>query len=201
MNIVHSLATFAVIFPAELPDKSMFAAVVMGTKYRWLPVWVGLAGAFLAHVVIAVSAGGVISLLPHTVVAFIVGTCFAVGAWLMFRNFEQGDQAEETEKSIGSVDATSNKKIAATAFGIVFVSEWGDLTQIATINLSARYDDPLGVAIGAIAALWLVTGLGVLLGRKLVRTIPMKLVRRIAGTVLLALSIWSFVDFGRALAA
>ena len=74
------------------------------------------------------------------------------------------------------------------------MSEWGDLTQIMTVNLAAKYDDPLSVGIGALTAEWLVTGLGVLLGKRLVKSVPLELVRRIAGLLMAALGVWSVID-------
>ncbi len=193
---VAVLTTFAVIFPAELPDKSMFAAIVLGTRMRALPVWFGLAGAFLVHVIIAVSAGGILSLLPDKPVALVVTLFFLVGAAVLtFKTPEKHDATEFDAK--GRSDGKSNLRIAATAFGILFVSEWGDLTQITTVNLSARYNDPISVGIGATAALWLISGLGVLLGSRIERRIPLTVLRRIAGLVMLSLAAWSFADFLR----
>src|SRR5437660_4762459 len=85
MHPLVILLVFGVIALAELPDKSLFASLVLGTRYpaRW--VFTGVAAAFLAHVVIAVTAGGVLSLLPHRVVEAVVAVLFAVGAVVMFR--------------------------------------------------------------------------------------------------------------------
>jgi Ca2+/H+ antiporter, TMEM165/GDT1 family len=190
------LATFAVIFPAELPDKSMFAAVALGTRFNPLAVWIGLAAAFLLHVIIAVSAGHIVTLLPDRLVAGVVTALFAAGALYMFFSKEEApDESDEALLRAKTAGTTSAPKVSATAFGVVFVSEWGDLTQLATINLAARYEDPLSVAIGSTSALWLISGLGVLLGARLVRAVSMTLMRRISGTVLLGLAIWSLVDF------
>lgn len=195
MDIFVALATFIVIFPAELPDKSMFAAVVMGSRFNPLAVWIGLAAAFLLHVTIAVLAGGLISLLPEKLVIAIVTTFFLAGALYLWFSKEEGQQEEGESEGSVATKKLSKWQVVVTAFSVTFVSEWGDLTQIATINLTARYGDPLSVAIGAVTALWLVTGLGVLLGNRLVRVVPMRTVRRISAAVLLALAIWSFVDF------
>ena len=78
-SIATALLTFAVIFPAELPDKSLMASLVLGTRYRSLPVWLGATSAFTVHVVIAVAAGGLLRLLPSTVVEVVVTVLFAVG--------------------------------------------------------------------------------------------------------------------------
>ena len=57
MDLAVVLTTFVVIFPAELPDKSLFASLVLGTRFRPLPVFCGVAAAFAVHVVIAVTVG------------------------------------------------------------------------------------------------------------------------------------------------
>ena len=119
---------------------------------------------------------------------------------MLFTKSDADRQLHEAEDSIAGMEVKSHRRVALTAFGVVFVSEWGDLTQLATMNLSARYDDPLGVALGSLSALWLVSALGVLLGRKLVKHVPLELVRRIAGIVLLGLGLWAFFDFAKAVA-
>ncbi len=194
MDVLVFLATFAVIFPAELPDKSMFTAIVLVTRYRPLPVWLGLASAFLVHVIIAIAAGSVLSLLPEKLVTGVVALAFFTFAMLLL--FKHNDDDNHTTDIKGPT-STSFPKVFATAFFAVFVTEWGDLTQLATINLSARYDDPLSVGLGSLSALWLVTGLGVLLGKRLVDRLPLRQVKRVAGLVLLALAVWALVDFMR----
>ena len=194
LELVAIVTTFLVIFTAELPDKSMFASVVLATRFRPLPVWLGLATAFLAHGIIAVTAGHFVTLLPHRIVSAAVTVLFLIGAALMF--FSKDDapvEGEEVADDAGG-QARSDRKVFATAFAVIFISEWGDLTQIAAITLTARYESPLSVLIGTVAALWLVCGLGVLLGKKLVQAVPLRTVKRVAGTVLLALAVWSAID-------
>lgn len=195
MNVdaVVVLATVAVIFPAELPDKSMFAAIVLASRFKALPVWIGLAAAFAVHVAIAVAAGGLIAQLPERPVAAVVTLFFLAAAAFLLLGKDKADRISDGDTT--TPKRASNLKAAGTAFGLVFASEWGDLTQLATINLTARYDDPTSVAIGALCALWCVTGIGVLFGKRLVKWLPLTVVRRIAGVVMLVLGIWSFVDF------
>ena len=83
MSVAVVAITFGVIFLAELPDKSMIASLVLGTRYRSLHVWLGAAAAFAVHVVIAVTAGGLLSLLPHRLVQSIVAALFLVGAAIL----------------------------------------------------------------------------------------------------------------------
>ena len=190
------LATFVVIFPAELPDKSMFAGVVMGARFRPMAVWIGLAAAFFTHVVIAVTAGHAVSYLPSTPTGIVVTIFFVLGGMYLLLGKQDDAEQVDPESDVDGVTPGGQSffRTAAMAYGVVFVSEWGDLTQLATINLTARYEDPFSVAVGAVTALWAVSALGVWLGGRLVRLVPLRLVRRAAGTVLLGLAIWSLID-------
>ncbi|HSW80428.1 MAG TPA: TMEM165/GDT1 family protein [Candidatus Saccharimonadales bacterium] len=177
---------FGVIFISELPDKSMFASLILGIKYRKMYVWLGASAAFLVHVVIAVTAGQALTLLPHRLVEAIVAALFFAGAAMIFF----GKHSLEAEPEPGKVaraedESTTFWKVFGTSFGIVFIGEWGDITQIATANYTAQFHDPLSVAIGATLALWAVTGLAILVGAKLIKYVPAKLLQRITGTVLL----------------
>lgn len=84
-------------------------------------------------------------------------------------------------------------KAAATSFGVLFVAEFGDLTQIVTANLAARYHDPVSVGLGAVLGLWAVGGLAVLGGRQLLRWIPLVWIARVAALVMTVLGIISAV--------
>jgi putative Ca2+/H+ antiporter (TMEM165/GDT1 family) len=77
---------------------------------------------------------------------------------------------------------------------VVLVAEWGDLTQLATTSLAARSDDPVGVGLGALAALWLVAGLAVWLGQGLLTRVPVRLLHRVAAIVFAALSLWTIIE-------
>lgn len=191
LSLSTVLLTFVVIFPAELPDKSMLASLVLGTRYRTLPVWLGVSGAFAVHVVIAVIAGGLLSLLPHRVVELVVTVLFLVGAAVLLLGKDEYED-EETAATPGA--NVSNARTFWTAFGVVFVGEWGDITQLATANLAAKYSDPLSVGLGAVLALMSVAGLVLLAGDRLLRRVPLGLVRRIAGFVLLLLAVVSLVQ-------
>ncbi|MCU1609813.1 MAG: hypothetical protein JWM45_1729 [Pseudonocardiales bacterium] len=85
-------------------------------------------------------------------------------------------------------------KAAATSFGVLFVAEFGDLTQIVTANLAAKYHDPVSVGLGAVLGLWAVGGLAVLGGRQLLRWIPLAWIARVAGLVMLVLAVISAVQ-------
>ena len=140
------LTVFAVTFVAELPDKSLFASLVLGTRYRALWVWLGVTAAFAVHVTIAVVAGGLLNLLPHRLVLAIVALLFAAGSiYLLFGSEEdtKSEGEEEVEAAMSAHSGRGARTAILTSFGVIFVGEFGDITQIATANFAARYDDEL----------------------------------------------------------
>jgi putative Ca2+/H+ antiporter (TMEM165/GDT1 family) len=183
---------FGLTFLGELPDKSLFASLVLGTRYRPLYVWTGAAAAFTVHMAIAVTAGQLLSLLPHHLVDAIVAALFLAGAaYLWISSFRQQRPEGTDEARQGGPPASFLRK-AGTSFGVVFLAEWGDITQITAANLAAR-NNPLAVFVGAVLGLWLIAALAVNLGAKSLDLIPMAWVRRITATILLALGIYTAV--------
>ena len=192
MDLAVVLTTFVVIFPAELPDKSLFASLVLGTRFRPLPVFCGVAAAFAVHVVIAVTVGSAFSLLPRRLVLFVVAALFAGGSALLLLGREDDDE-EAAEASRALADRRPGR-VALASFGVVFLGEWGDITQITTANLTARYREPISVGLGALLALWSVAGLALTVGRGLVQRVPTRLVRRLTGVVLAVLAVLTLVE-------
>ncbi|MFH8218680.1 TMEM165/GDT1 family protein [Streptomyces sp. NPDC018057] len=176
---------FGVVFLAELPDKTALAGLVLGTRYRASYVFAGVAAAFLLHVVLAVAAGSVLTLLPQQIVHALTGVLFLGGAAVLL--FKKGDDEEEIRKPADQ----SFWKVAGTGFMLILVAEFGDLTQIMTANLAARYDDPISVGVGAVLALWAVAGLGIVGGKALMRRVPLGLITKIAAVLMIALGVWS----------
>ncbi len=190
LNFAVIGTVLGLIFVAELPDKTAIASLVLAAKYpaRW--VFSGVAAAFTVHVVIAVAAGSLIGLLPHRPLEGIVGVLFLVGALLLWR--EGNDDEEDEDEDGGAIpDNAGFWRIAATSFGVIFVAEFGDLTQILCANLAARYHSPLSVGIGAVLGLWAVALLAILGGKSLLRIIPIKAIVRIAAVIMLGLAGYS----------
>jgi len=195
MSLAVAAIAFGVVFLAELPDKSMIASLVLGTRFRPLYVWVGAAAAFAVHVVLAVAAGGALALLPHRLVEAIVAVLFLAGAaLLLFGNESREEEAGLDESgTVAQIAVPTLRRVASVSFAVIFVGEWGDITQIATANLAAKYHDPIGVGVGALLGLWTVVAIGVVAGAKLVERVPLALVRRITGVILAALGVVSAV--------
>jgi Ca2+/H+ antiporter, TMEM165/GDT1 family len=184
VNLLTVLAVFAVIFPAELPDKTALASLVLGTRYRPILVLAGVMGAFAVHVVIAIAAGSLLHLLPHRVLEAVVAALFLVGAILLLRGRHQEEDGEEALEGKG----LSPPRVVMTSFAVIFVAEFGDLTQIITANLAAKYHDPLSVALGAVLALWAVGAIAIFGGHHLIARVPLDIVTRVAAAIMVALA-------------
>jgi putative Ca2+/H+ antiporter (TMEM165/GDT1 family) len=199
--------TFLLIFPAELPDKTFIATLVLATRFRHLWVWLGTISAFFVQVLIAVTAGGLLALLPQRLVLGITFTLFTVGSFIMIkgglasRASEQEAEADE-EADVASRAAEQNPssalRIYVTSFVILFTAEWGDLSQLLTAGLAARTDEPLSVFIGSWTALAVVSGIAVLAGSWLRQRVPIWRIRLISGAILAALAVWTAVEFVQA---
>jgi putative Ca2+/H+ antiporter (TMEM165/GDT1 family) len=193
LNLTVIPIVFALIFVAELPDKTAVAGLVLGTRFPWRWVYVGIAAAFATHVVIAVSAGSLLTLLPHRVVEAVVAVLFLIGAVLIWREgLEEEEEEVEAEADAVGEDA-GFWKVASIGYAVIFIAEWGDLTQILTANLAAKYHSPLSVGIGAVLGLWAVGLLAILGGKTLLKVLPIAWITRIAAVVMLALGIYSIV--------
>ncbi|MEU1704402.1 TMEM165/GDT1 family protein [Streptomyces sp. NPDC005706] len=188
ISITVTAIVFGVVFLAELPDKTALAGLVLGTRYRASYVFAGVAAAFLLHVVLAVAAGSVLTLLPQQIVHALTGVLFLGGAAVLLLKKDEGE--EEIKKPADQ----SFWKVAGTGFMLILVAEFGDLTQIMTANLAARYDDPVSVGLGAVLGLWAVAGLGIVGGKALMKRVPLRLITQIAALLMLGLGVWSLYE-------
>jgi Ca2+/H+ antiporter, TMEM165/GDT1 family len=180
---------FGVVFLAELPDKTALAGLVLGTRYRAGYVFAGVAAAFVLHVTLAVAAGSVLTLLPQRLLSALVGLLFLAGALVLLLKKDSGEEERARTPSDQSF-----WKVSGSGFMLILVAEFGDLTQIMTANLAARYDDPLSVGLGAVLALWSVAALGILGGATLMRYVPLKLITRVAALLMLGLAAFSLYE-------
>jgi Ca2+/H+ antiporter, TMEM165/GDT1 family len=235
MSLAVLGTVYPVIFISELPDKTMFASLVLATRGRALTVWAGAATAFAVHVCIAVTIGAALfTWLPQRAVQALAAALFLGGAALAFRGAttgltrgepsgaersapepgapEPGAPEPSGEGQITGAELTANaanragaattgdpvasqeswRRLFLTTFVVVFLAEWGDLTQILTASLAARFHAPVAVGVGAGLALWSVAALAVIAGRPL-RRLPAPLVQRLTGIVLLVLAAFAVV--------
>lgn len=197
-----ALRTIAVVVPAELPDKTMVATLIMVTRTRRpLAVWVGAVCGFSLQVLVAVAVGSALSRLPRTPVGLLVAALFFTGAVLMWRdgNRETADAAAGADLDAGDsgadgVPRAPAMKVVLQAAGVIALAEFGDLTQIATAGVAASTSEPVGVAVGALAGLAFVAGIAVTIGRLVIRYVPLHLVRRGAVVVMAVLGTLTLIE-------
>ena len=184
--------TFGAIFVVELPDKTFLATLVLATRYRPALVWLGVGLAFTVQTAVAVGLGHAASFLPTTAVRLGAATMFLVGAALLFREGRSHHRAVGEEVS-ATPDVHGLRAVLAS-FLVLFAAEWGDLSQLLTISLVAKYQDPVTVFVGALAALLTVSGLAVVSGRALLRVISLHVLHYVGAAVCLTLATLTVVE-------
>jgi len=190
MDIAVLLIAFAAIFVVELPDKTFVAALVLSTRYPPLMVWLGVGAAFLVQTVVAITAGHLVTFLPDTVIKVSAAVIFLLGAVVLVRTAPKADVEEaeqEEEFAAKAARPKSGLSAAVASFVVLFAAEWGDLSQLLTISLVAKYHQPASVFIGAWGALLTVSGLAVLAGRFLLRHLRLSTVHYAGAAVCLIL--------------
>jgi Ca2+/H+ antiporter, TMEM165/GDT1 family len=191
MSLAIAATAFLLIFPVELPDKTFIATLVLATRYRPLPVWIGVSAAFLVQTVVACTLGGVLARLPRTPVEIFAGLMFLVGGIILLRGAKNADAEEaETEHEFEAKarPGVHGLRVVGASFLVLFVAEWGDLSQLLTAGLVVRYNDPVSVGVGAFAALATISALGAALGRTLLKRIRLATIRRVGGGLCLLLA-------------
>jgi putative Ca2+/H+ antiporter (TMEM165/GDT1 family) len=197
MDLAALAITFGTIFLVELPDKTFIAALVLSTRYRPLAVWIGVGLAFGVQTVVAVTAGALATLLPDALLKSIAIVIFAVGAFLLYRTAPGAEAEEKEQEEQFAAKATENRsfwRAVGASFLVLFAAEWGDLSQLLTISLVARFHDHVNVFIGAWSALLVVSGLAVIAGRVLLRYMKLSLLHYIGAAVCLVLALATFVE-------
>ncbi|WP_028643653.1 TMEM165/GDT1 family protein [Nocardioides sp. URHA0020] len=179
--------TFLAIFVVELPDKTFLATLVLATKYRPILVWIGVGLAFLVQTLVAVLLGHAVSFLPEEVVQAAAGVMFLVGAVILIREGRGHQEAAASDEEIETRPVHGWRAVLAS-FLVLFAAEWGDLSQLLTISLVAKYEEPVAVFIGALSALLIVSGLAVVAGRQLQRFVKLHVLHYVGAGVCLVLA-------------
>ena len=189
-GLLIAAIVFGTVLVAELPDNSGLASLVLGTRYRAGGVIAGAFAAFAVHVVLAVTCGSLLALLPHRIVQIAVAVVFLVGAGLLLRTDDDDDDDEIRLKA----DATGFWAVAVTSFVVILLAELGDLSDIVIANLAARYHDPVAVGIGSVLALWSVVVLAIVGGRGLQRILPLRWIARLAALAMIIMAGFTLVE-------
>jgi putative Ca2+/H+ antiporter (TMEM165/GDT1 family) len=191
--------TFGAIFVVELPDKTFLATLVLSTKYRPLLVWLGVSAAFAVQTTVAVLLGHAASYLPEDVVRAVALLMFVAGAVILYREGRSHHRAslDDGQEYVADAKDVTGIRAVLASFLVLFAAEWGDLSQLLTISLVARYEAPVSVFIGALGALLVVSGLAVLAGRTLLRFVALHVLHYVGAAVCLALAALTLVEIVR----
>lgn len=175
-------STFALIFVAELGDKTQLTAMALALRYPWKRIFVGIALAFVVLNLAAVAVGKVLFLLlPRFWVTLVAALLFLYFGVATLRNACADDDDDAPPPAAASA--------MRTAFIMIFMAELGDKTQLVTASQAAVYSaSRIGMATvfaASTLALWLVSLLGIFAGKQLVRYIPVCWIHRVAGGMFL----------------
>lgn len=192
MNVGAFLGIFALIFVLELPDKTMIATIVMSTKARPSSIVLGASAGFVVQMGLAVAAGSLLTLLPSHPKDLVVGLLFLGGAAYLLLSSEE-EAEERGEREAAPERASTRWREVSTAFVVIFLGEFGDLTQIQAANLSAKLHQPLEVFAAASLALIAVSFLGAYGGQFLQRFVPLAKIRLAGGVIFAGLGVYTLV--------
>ena len=178
------LAAFALVFFAEMGDKTQLIVMAFTARYSWRPVMAAVLAATLANHGLAVLLGVLLGgLLPETEMRFVGSVAFLVFGVLTLREGE--DDKEELRRS------RSPFWTVALTF---FLGEMGDKTQLAVLTIAAERGAWLPVLAGSTTAMLLADGLGILLGAKLRRHVPPRTMKKISAFVFILCGIAGLVS-------
>jgi len=175
-------ASFILIFLAEFGDKSQLVCMTLAAKHRPWPVLLGAMAAFAVLNLLAVMFGAVVaSWVPEFWLALIVAGLFGFfGVQSLLVN---DDDLED-----GDTGVRSSHSLFITALLMIFVAEFGDKTQLAVAGLASTYHG-LPVWIGATLALLVTTTLGIIVGQRLLKRLPLGLIHKFSGVLFLILAL------------
>ncbi|HSK59904.1 MAG TPA: TMEM165/GDT1 family protein [Actinomycetospora sp.] len=189
--LVATAVSFVVILVAELGDKSQLMALTFATRFRALPVLIGITAATAVVHAISVGVGYLLgAALPTFWISVAAAVAFvAFGLWTL-----RGDALSDDEQEKASGTKRSAVLAASVAF---FLAELGDKTMLATITLATQYPGAGGVTgvwLGSTVGMVAADGLAILVGRALGRNVPEKLIRVGAAVLFFAFGAWLGVE-------
>ncbi len=175
---------FITISLAELGDKSQLSLFLLATKTnkRFLIFFGAITAFFLVDGLAVLLGENVANLLPINIMKIISGIIFiSIGLITLFLN-----KKGKTKKKNYSYGAF------ASAFLLIFFTEWGDKTQIATFLFASKYNGWL-VFIGVLMALSLLSLLVIYLGNKINSKINYKIIKTVSGIIFILLGLFCFI--------
>jgi len=168
MELTPLISTFALIALAELGDKTQLTVIALSAKYDRTKVFSGVVLAFALVTGLGVLVGKVLlEIIPEGMIKIIAGLMFVVfGIWMLLS--KEDCEEEENPRVLNPFIST---------FSMIALAEMGDKTQLSAITLSAKYDSPYLVFLGAVLALVLISLLGIFAGKKLCEIVPMSKIK------------------------
>ena len=187
INVELFVSTFLLIFVAELPDKTALATVMLAARSRALPVFLGVAVAFVIQTLVAVACGRLLGQLPPRIVHVGAGLLFFAFA---FQAWKRSRYPSELPGDTPNAPTAGFWAVTWSSFLVIFFAEWGDITQLATAALVAKSADEVTIFLAAVSALWAVTLLAILVGRLLRRILDPQWLQRIAALAFFLVGIY-----------
>ena len=171
------LASFLVVFLAELGDKTQFIVMAFTAKYRWQSVFAGMTLGILVVHSLAVAVGSLAGQLIPVHLMTIIASCLFIGfgVWTL-----RGDDEEEEE----NVHPSRFGPLLTVAMTFI-VGEMGDKTQFAAMTMAAQYDSWPMVLLGAVVGMVLADSFGILAGGFLHRKLPARKMRYLSAGIFL----------------
>ena len=195
MDPATAASAFALLFLAELGDKTQLVAMSLAHRHRAGPVLAGICVAFLVLNGVAVAVGAALyEMVPEWAIllfAAVLFLGFGIHIW------RAGDETEEAAEAVAGAGWW---RVAAASFGFIVVAELGDKTQLALVAMAAATGETWAVLTGGTLALWAVSVLGVAVGATLLRRLPALWVHRGAAILFLAFGVWALLRAFAALA-
>ena len=199
------IAGFLLIAVSELGDKTFFIAVILAMRHSRGLVFAGVIAALAAMTILSVLMGQAASVFPPIYIHYAEITLFVVfGLKLLYEGSRMpalSCDAEIVQEATAVVEKAEVKlpnqqtqlAIFLEAFGLTFLAEWGDRTQIATIALAAG-NNPVGVTIGAILGHAICAAIAVIGGRMLAGRISERVLTFSGGCLFLVFGVFSWVE-------
>ena len=181
------LLSFAVIFIAEMGDKTQLVAMMFALRYRWWVVLAAITAATTLVHVFSVAIGHYLgAALPTHLLGILAGAMFVFfGLWTL-----RGD-------SLSDEEASKTQKATAPAFFVVcsafFLAELGDKTMLATITLAADHNW-LGVWVGSTVGMVVADGLAIIVGAVAGKHLPERLIQVVAAALFLLFGFYLLLE-------
>jgi Ca2+/H+ antiporter, TMEM165/GDT1 family len=178
---------FAVIFIAELGDKSQLMAMLFATRYRPAPVLVGICLATTAVHALSVGVGhGLGAALPTTWITVVAGLAFlGFAGWTL-----RGDVLHESDRARTRRGGRSAVIAVATAF---LLAELGDKTMLATVTLATQHQW-FGVWVGSTVGMVIADAIAIAVGHQLAVRLPERVIRYSAASLFALGGLWLLVS-------